>query len=137
VLPARSGFFVQDGAPQETELGGYRIPKGVWLHVFPWALHRSPRLFPEPLCFDPERFIPERVEEIVPYSYIPFGVGPHICIGKEFASMQMVLTVATVLQQCRLAPSTDHRPLPEPDVVVRPKGGLRLVVTRHRRSGSG
>ncbi len=125
-------------APVETALGDYRIPKGAWLHVFPWGQHRSPRLFRDPLRFDPERFSPERSAEIVPHAYVPFGLGPHVCIGKEFALMQMSLTVATVLQQVRLVPPEGRGAVvPEAAIAVRPKDGLRLVVTRRPPPAAG
>jgi cytochrome P450 len=122
-------------AVEDTELAGYRVPRGSFLYVFPWGVQRNPRYFPRPESFDPDRFAPGRVAEMPVYGYIPFGVGPHVCIGKEFALMQMTLTLATLLQRVRLSPVAGQRLVePEPHIAVRPRGGLRLRVTP--RTGS-
>ena len=47
-------------ATQEVILGGYRIPRGTWVFISPYATHRDPRFFPDPNRFDPDRFSPER-----------------------------------------------------------------------------
>src|SRR5262249_55901327 len=86
----------------EVELGGYSIRRGGWVFLLPWVLHHDPRWFPEPDRFDPQRFAPGRVEQIPQYAYLPFGAGPHICIGQLFAPTEMVLIVATILQHFRL-----------------------------------
>jgi cytochrome P450 len=69
------------------------------------------------------------VERIPQFAYIPFGAGPHVCIGNVFASMEMILVVATILQkfQVELAPGQEI-PVPEPLIALRPKGGVRLTV---------
>jgi len=72
---------------------------------------------------------------MTPDAYIPFGLGPHLCIGLSFAMMQMTLTIATVLQRYRLALAPGQGEVePEPQIAIRPKGGLPLVATR-RASG--
>ncbi|XP_017031968.1 cytochrome P450 9b2 [Drosophila kikkawai] len=53
------------------------------------GLHMDDRYFPEPKKFDPERFSEERKGELVPYTYLPFGVGPRNCIGNRYALMQV------------------------------------------------
>jgi cytochrome P450 len=118
-------------AVEDVEILGQRLRRGNWVLIFPYAVHRDPRWFPEPERFDPGRFAPGRVEHIPPYSYIPFGAGPHQCLGRQFAMAAMTLTVATVFQQYGL------RPVPgpaeatsEPFLALRPKGALRVRVIR-------
>jgi cytochrome P450 len=121
----------------DVELGGYVLPRGAQVIIFPWGIHRNPRFFEDPEKFDPGRFAPERVKELTPDAYIPYGLGPHLCIGAGFANMQMVLTVATVLQRFRLALAPNQGPVEaEPHVAIRPKGGLAMVPTC-RTSGMG
>lgn len=116
----------------EFELGGYRIPRGTWLYIFPWVTQRDARFFPRPLTFDPERFSPRRAAEVPQYGWIPFGAGPHACIGQHLATCEMVLILATVLSRFRLAlaPNQPRDVVPEPLLAIRPKGGLRLVVNQ-------
>lgn len=115
----------------EVELGGYILPAGAQVLILPWGIHRNPRFFENAEQFNPERFAADRIGALVPDSYLPFGMGPHVCIGASFATMQMVLTVATVLQQFRLQLAPKQSVVePEAHVAIRPKGGLHMVATR-------
>jgi cytochrome P450 len=132
--PATISLFVRE-AVEEVPLGEYVIPRGGWVYMMPYIVHRDPRLFPDPLVFDPERFAPGRVEKIVPNSYFPFGAGPHVCIGNTFATMEMVLIVATVLQQYHPDPAPAQGPSePEVRVSLRPRGGLKMRMVKREPS---
>ena len=115
----------------DVELGGYEIPKGNWIFLSPYVTHRDPRFFENPEQFDPKRFAAGRSERIPPYAYFPFGAGPHVCIGNAFAMMEMTLIVPTILQQFRVAFAPGQgEVVPEPHITIRPKGGLRMVVSK-------
>ncbi len=110
-------------------LGGYRIPRGAWVYIFPWVTQRDERFFPNADTFDPDRFSPERAATIAPYSWIPFGAGPHACIGQMLAITEMTLIVATTLQRFRLELPEGHHPVvPEPLLAIRPRDGLFMTV---------
>ncbi len=116
-------------AVENVPLGTSEIPKGGWVYIYPWVLHRDPRFFPDPERFDPDRFAPGRLESIPQHAYVPFGAGPHVCIGNAFAAMEMVLAVATVVPRFRLTLPADHPPVvPEPHIAIRPRGGLRMML---------
>jgi cytochrome P450 len=116
-------------AVEDVPMGRYVIPKRSWIYISPWVLHRDPRFFPDPERFDPERFAPGRAESIPQHAYIPFGAGPHVCIGNSFSMMEMVLAVATIVPRFRFALAPDQPPVvPEPFIAIRPRGGLRLRV---------
>lgn len=79
--------------------------------VFPiFAIHNDPALFPNPSKFDPERFSTERKHEIDPDSYIPFGVGPRMCIGNRFALMEAKINLFHLLSAFIIekSPKTDE-----------------------------
>jgi cytochrome P450 len=118
----------------DVEIGGYTLPKGSLVHCFPYVTQRDARWFPDPERFDPERFSPERAEKIPPFAYFPFGGGPHVCIGNNFATMEMTLVAATILQhlQPRLVPGQGDV-VPQVHMSLRPKGGLRLKWTARAR----
>jgi cytochrome P450 len=118
-------------ARDEVEVGGYRIPKGGLVYPATYMTHHDPRWFPEPERFDPGRFAPGRVEQIPPFAYYPFGAGPRVCIGMAFATTEMVLVLATLLQRFRaaLVPGQPSEVEIEATMSLRPKGGIRLVFT--------
>lgn len=60
---------------------GLQVEKEMRVHIPVYALHHDSKYFPEPEVFKPERFLPENRQSITPYSYLPFGEGPRICIG--------------------------------------------------------
>ena len=57
------------------------IPEKTRVIIPVWAIHRDPEIYPDPDNFDPERFCEENVETRHPMNYLPFGDGPHNCIG--------------------------------------------------------
>lgn len=93
---------------EDVKLGGVTIPSGAEVIMSMTALHRDPRLFPDPLVFDPERWAdPEMAGVLSPKcAFIPFGAGVHKCIGDHFAWTEMAIVAATVGQhwQLRLPP---------------------------------
>ena len=123
-----AGFLFGREAVEDVELGGHTLRRGSWVMIAPYIVHRNPRNFPDPECFDPDRFNPNRVGDIPAYAYIPFGGGPRTCIGNALATMQIVLMAATVLQRFRVS-LEQGPPKIELQVVLRPKGGLRAKVT--------
>ncbi|KAJ4428842.1 hypothetical protein ANN_25835 [Periplaneta americana] len=83
-----------------------------------FGLHRDPKYFPDPERFDPERFSDENKHKINPSTYMPFGVGPRICIGNRFALMQTKLAVAYLLSRFNLK-VTPKTPIP---IIMEQKG---------------
>jgi len=113
-------------AIEETEIGGYRVPKGTQLFAFQWVTHRDPRFFDEPDAFKPERW--ERNEPLPKYAYFPFGGGPRQCIGNYFAMMEIVLLLATIGQRFRFRLDPDHKVELLPVLSLRPKTGIKVIV---------
>ncbi|HEY8881196.1 MAG TPA: cytochrome P450 [Roseateles sp.] len=116
---------------RDITVGGVRLPARTLVRVTPWLLHRDPRWWPdEPLGFKPERFLPGAPHEIPRGAYIPFGVGPRVCLGQHFAVLEMTLIAALVLQRFELSPAGSQPPKPRMAVTLRPEGGLRLQLRR-------
>ncbi|XP_011705528.1 PREDICTED: cytochrome P450 9e2-like [Wasmannia auropunctata] len=71
--------------------------------LFPaYAIQRDPKYFPNPDKFDPERFSEENKDNVFPYTYLPFGLGPRKCIGNRFALMETKILIAHLLQKFTL-----------------------------------
>lgn len=61
---------------------GIVLPAGLNVFISPYVTHRLPHIYPNPEIFDPDRFSTENIDRIHPYSFIPFSIGPRMCIGK-------------------------------------------------------
>ncbi len=130
-----SAFLFGREAVEDVDLGGRTLRRGAWVFISPYVVQHDARFFPDPERFDPERFSPERVHKIPPYAYIPFGGGQRICIGNAFATMELVLVAATVLQQYHVV-LDQAPPAIEMEVVMRPRGGLRMrAIPRQEPAG--
>jgi len=88
--------FMPRVALRDAVIGGRKVRRGAIVMISPWTLHRHYRLWREPHHFDPDRFMPGREGELVPGALIPFGAGPHICIGAGFAQMESALIIAAL-----------------------------------------
>jgi cytochrome P450 len=96
------------------ELDDYYLPKGAVISITPYAVHRHPQYYPQPEQFLPERFSPdesgEPLEKRLPrFAYLPFGGGPRICIGNNFAMIEARLLLATIAQRYRLQLPPGHQ----------------------------
>jgi cytochrome P450 len=112
-------------------LNGYRIPAGSAVVVSPWAVHRSPEIWPAPEAFDPRRFdVPAGQHPGGhKYAWFPFGAGPHACIGMQLAMQEMPIVLATILQTYRLSTSLQSIPL-QPAISLHPAAPLPVQLQR-------
>ncbi len=107
-------------------LGGYEVPNGSLIIMSPWLLHRHPEVWVNPDRFDPQRFIDGAVDRS---AFIPFGAGPRQCIGRDFAYVEAVLLLSSLVAHFDLEyPAGRQRPPAVPLVTMRPSGGLHLRV---------
>jgi cytochrome P450 len=114
----------------DDELGGFPIPQGSMVILSPYATHRHPAFWEKPEVFDPERFTPERVAARPHYAHFPFGGGPRLCIGSNFALMEAQLVLATVAQHYRLRLAPGHPVVPEAKITLRPRYGMPMNLQR-------
>jgi cytochrome P450 len=91
-------------------------------------MHRDARWFPDPERFDPERFSPERQSERPKFAYFPFGGGPRVCIGEQFAWLESIVALATIAQRWRLRLVPNHPVALQPIITLRPKYGMRMII---------
>lgn len=120
-------------AIKQTQLGDHVIPANTAVTISPYALHRRPDYFPDPERFDPDRFVLEAEQLLPRQAYLPFGAGPRICIGNQFAMMEAQIILTTLAQRVTFELAPGQGPVePEPLVALRPRGGIRMVV--HRRA---
>ena len=91
--------FMPRVALREATVGGRRLRKGALVMIAPWTLQRHSKWWPDPHAFKPERFLPEQEATLVQGAYIPFGQGPHTCVGAGFAQTESVLILAELVRR--------------------------------------
>jgi enediyne biosynthesis protein E7 len=114
---------------EDTEFGGYRIPKDAYLSISMYALHRHPKYWPDAERFDPERFAPGRSEPRHSYSYLPFSAGPRACIGAGMSMLEIQLVLAQLLQRFRVRPVPGHPVVPLAVVTLKMRYGMPVTLT--------
>ncbi|WP_062208461.1 cytochrome P450 [Aureimonas sp. AU12] len=113
------------------------IPAGASLLVMPWLVHRHERLWDRPGHFMPERFLPGNRERIDRFQYLPFGLGPRVCIGQSFAMQEGVIALAALLRHLRFDFVGARPPYPVQKITVQPREGLAMRITRRQRMSGG
>jgi len=120
-------------ATADVEINGYHIKKGSVMLISPYTMHRNPDYYIAPDEFLPERFVNNYEKSLPKYAYIPFGGGERICIGKEFAQMEMRLVLATVMQNYRLKSQSSETIEPLPLLSLRPSHPVMLEVSERQK----
>ncbi|WP_225831128.1 cytochrome P450 [Streptomyces sp. NK08204] len=107
---------------EPTELAGHPLPAGADVLISPYVVHRIPELFARPHAFDPDRWLPERAQDVARGSYLPFGAGSRKCIGDVFGMTEATLALATLASHWRLRPV--------PGTTVSPRAEMSLTAGR-------
>ena len=115
-------------AVKDDRLGTYDLPTGTDVLISPYIIHRDPRFWQEPERFDPERFDPAVESDRPRFAYLPFGAGPRLCIGRDFALIEATLILAMLVQRFTFAPVAEKPVEPIVSFTLRPKNGVWLEV---------
>jgi cytochrome P450 len=111
----------------DTSLDGHSLAKGLDIWICLHRLHRDPRWYAEPHRFDPARWSQQPKQ---PFTYLPFGLGARVCIGRNFATAESVLGLAAVLDQFRIELASSDEINPSAWITLRPSRSIRLRLTK-------
>ncbi len=118
----------------DVTLGGrFAIPKETAITVLLPALHRDPQAWDEPERFDIDRFSPERIGQIKPHAYKPFGHGSRACIGRQFALMEAKIALALVLHHFDLSADATAPLVVRETLTLKPEGFTLRARPRRER----
>jgi unspecific monooxygenase len=96
-------------------VGDLDLPRRALVMISPWVLHRHRKFWRDPDAFDPGRFMPD-AQAVPRFAYLPFGAGPRVCVGAQFALTEAVLVLAMLVQRFEFA-LEDTRPV-QPVAIV-------------------
>ncbi|MBW4601378.1 MAG: cytochrome P450 [Calothrix sp. FI2-JRJ7] len=97
------------------------------INICQYIVHRHPEFWDNPEKFDPDNFLPSKVNQRPKFAYFPFGAGQRICIGKSFALMEATIILASIFQRFRLELVPQQIEL-DPTFTLRPKYGVKVKV---------
>ncbi|XP_011700815.1 PREDICTED: cytochrome P450 4C1-like [Wasmannia auropunctata] len=94
--------IISRGLVEDLKIDNYTIPKNTTVALPIILVHRNPAVWPDPLKFDPDRFLPENSKTRHPYAYVPFSAGPRNCIGQRFALLEEKTVLTAILRKWRV-----------------------------------
>jgi cytochrome P450 len=122
-------------AQTDLNLAGYFFPKGSILAVSPLATGRNAKYFDKPLEYRPERWTRDFERQLPKGAYVPFAAGPRVCLGKQFAMMEMRLILGTLIQNVDVNLLEGFEPDIVPQISLNPgERGMQMKV--HFRDGA-
>lgn len=115
-------------ATEDVQIGDVLVEKGRIIMISPSTLHMDPRWWDNPTEFRPERFAKGTEEPRHKYAYLPFGGGPRVCIGNNFAMMEGVLAMATMAQRYQMRFVADNPVIPNAAITLRPTHPMHMRI---------
>ena len=119
-------------AINEDHFADRTIPKGGVAMINLWILHRHNKLWERPNAFNPSRFFGGARKEIGLYQYLPFGLGPRVCIGQRFAVQEALIMIALLARNYRFEYVADEPPWPRMNVTVQPENGMPVRILKRK-----
>jgi cytochrome P450 len=123
------GFFAREAA-HGCPMRDKQVPAGATVVVAPWLIHRHRHWWKEPDAFDPDRYENDASKESLRQAYLPFGMGPRVCLGAAFAQQESALILSSLVRHFRLEPVPGHVPMPVGRLTIRSANGVRLVLSK-------
>lgn len=121
-------YYIDRMSIEEDQLGKHTIPKNTMILLAVYELHRDVDFWKNPEEFQPERFDPKNKKDFSNY-YYPFGAGPRMCVGNNFAMYEMILVVARIIKEYKVEAQTSLVEL-DPLITLRPKEVVLKFIPR-------
>jgi cytochrome P450 len=112
-------YYIDRECIVDDEIDGYAIPKNTMLLLAIYELHRDDQFWESPHAFIPERF-DAPVKKDTSDHYFPFGAGPRMCVGNNFAMQEMIMAIACILQEYKVVSSGEDLKL-NPLISLKPE----------------
>jgi cytochrome P450 len=122
-------------ALRDCPMNGFVIPKGSYVHVSQFLMHRDPRYYADPERFEPERWTAEGIAARPKFSYFPFGAGGLQCIGESFAWTQALLVIGMLASRWRMRVVPGHKIELLPEITLGSRYGMPMILERRKCPG--
>ncbi|HEY4172442.1 MAG TPA: cytochrome P450, partial [Rhodopila sp.] len=126
-----AAFTIVREAIGADRIGDLDLPRRTLVMIAPWVLHRHQALWDDPALFRPARFMPDQPAP-VRFAFLPFGAGPRICVGAQFAMTEAMLVLAELTGRFRMTRVNTRPVLPVGIVTTQPDHPARVVLTLRR-----
>jgi cytochrome P450 len=123
-------WMIDREAVADDRAGDVDIPRGSTVIVYVYGAHHATRYWESPESFDPERFIKGSEKQRTPFTYLPFGGGPRVCIGNQYAMLQILMILSDLLRKYDFELTPGQTIEARPMVILRPKHGIRMTFTQ-------
>jgi cytochrome P450 len=123
-------WMIDRMAVADDRVGDTVIPRGSTVIVYVYGAHHAPRYWRDPETFNPERFTREEMKQRTPFTFLPFGGGPRICIGNQYAMQQILMILSDLLRRYDFELVPNQAIEARPMVILRPKHGIRMNFTK-------
>lgn len=123
-------WIVPREAAQDDTIGGFAVKKGDKVLSSPYGMHHSERQWESPNDFVPERFAPDKLKSIHRFAYFPFGGGARLCVGNNFAMMEMQLVLAMICSKFDFTLPDGFKMEITPLITIRPTNGVPLKLVK-------
>jgi cytochrome P450 len=115
-------------ATQDVRVGEQLLQRGTQVGLFQWSMQRSARYFERPLEFWPDRFAERPLSSLPKGVFSPFGLGPRVCVGQQFALAQIAVTLSEVLRAFRIETVSPYPPRLRASITARPRDPVLIRV---------
>uniref|UniRef100_A0A665U3A7 Cytochrome P450, family 17, subfamily A, polypeptide 2 n=1 Tax=Echeneis naucrates TaxID=173247 RepID=A0A665U3A7_ECHNA len=135
-----SPILIPHIAMTHSSIGGHSVSQGTRVLVNMWSIHHDTEHWDKPDIFNPDRFLNDQGQRVIPPCFLPFGAGPRVCVGESLARLELFMFLSSLLQRLSFRlpdgappPNLQGRlgvvlqPLPY-EVVVTPRAGWKNSV---------
>ncbi|XP_071571445.1 cytochrome P450 4g15-like [Temnothorax nylanderi] len=117
--------------------GDYVLPKSNTVLIVQFITHRLEKYYPNPTVFNPDNFLPERMQQRHHYAYIPFSAGPRSCVGQKYAMLKLKVLLSTILRNYRIISDTPDKDFHlRADIILKRHDGFKIKVEPLKPSAS-
>uniref|UniRef100_A0A3Q1BNZ6 Steroid 21-hydroxylase n=1 Tax=Amphiprion ocellaris TaxID=80972 RepID=A0A3Q1BNZ6_AMPOC len=116
-----SPVLIPHTAMKDSSIGGHAVHRGTRVLVNMWSIHHDPRHWNKPDLFNPDRFLDDQGQRVMPSCFLPFGAGPRVCVGESLARLELFLFLSSLLQRMSFR-------LPDGDTPPNLQGRLGVVL---------